>query len=49
MVIHVQRHANVSKQTTLLDDNDIGLQNGSYVGVARGGYRISGKWVHMYK
>ena len=34
MAIRVQRHANVSKQATLLDELDIALSNGAYVGVA---------------
>ena len=34
MATHVQRHTNVSKQTTLLDGFDVGPPNGVFVGVA---------------
>ena len=33
MAIRVQRHANISKQATLLDGLDVSLSNGVYVGV----------------
>ena len=34
MAIRVQRHANVSKQATLLDGLDISPSNGAYMGLA---------------